>query len=139
MIRKADYIRWRQELKFTEGSCCWRCGLGLEWCERADGPEETEEAGEGADDTEEDCLGLGPSWRRRRREECRWNDKVLPVLMYVQKESLLQEIVIEEVEGGLPEVDKWRDWIVRPREVLGERMTNGLAVVEAVVREVCHR
>lgn len=33
-------------------------------------------------------------------------------------------------------MEEWREWIVRPREVLGERMTNGLAVVEALVREV---
>lgn len=34
IIRKADYIEWRTGLTFVEGSCCWRCALGLDWCEK---------------------------------------------------------------------------------------------------------
>ncbi|KXJ85269.1 hypothetical protein Micbo1qcDRAFT_186716 [Microdochium bolleyi] len=109
VIRKGDYIRWRTGLEFIEGTCCWRCGLGLDWCEKGG----------------------------KAQELCRWNDKVLPVLMLVQRERLLREAVEDEIEGGLPGMEEWREWIVRPREVLGERMTNGLAVLEAVIREVC--
>ena len=71
-------------------------------------------------------------------DSCRWNDKVLPVVLLVYKDDIIGEIVEEDM-GELPRGEEaWQQWVGQPREVLGRRMTNGLAVWEAVVRRICN-
>ncbi|SLM36305.1 recq family helicase [Lasallia pustulata] len=67
--------------------------------------------------------------------ECQYRDKVVPVMMMVKREAALKAIVEQEFQV---DVEKdYEDWIGRSRIMYGEDMTNGLAVWDLIVREVC--
>ncbi|KXJ84800.1 hypothetical protein Micbo1qcDRAFT_181347 [Microdochium bolleyi] len=136
----------------VEGDNCSTTGaVECDWCEGQDGGDEESAEEESSDETtgketgsdiDDKTAQAGNRLKGRQMEQQRRKEQLRGWLEEVEgesrcaKESLLRETAVEEVEGGLPEMEEWRDWIVRPREVLGERMTNGLAVLEAVVREI---
>lgn len=109
LIKQADFNHWRSDLTIMESHCCWECGLPHDWCDRG-----------------------------KAAGQCRFRNKVLPVVMLARPgrggtrsvRMLVSEALGVETEDG----DAYREWVVRPRQMYGRRMWNGLAVWDAVVQ-----
>jgi superfamily II DNA helicase RecQ len=109
VVEYEAFRRWRQGLRFGEYDCCWRCGLAGGWCDGAE-----------------------------RGLECQHADTVLPVIMEVVESELGREWVREalEVEDEvLEERERYLSWLGRRRQVYGQWMTNGMAVVATVITQ----
>ncbi|KAJ6437590.1 protein kinase-like domain [Purpureocillium lavendulum] len=108
-IKQTNFNRWQAQLAIRDSDCCWECGLPHDWCDR--------EAAAG---------------------QCRFRNKVLPVVMLAQGgrrgtgsvRTLVSEALGVETEGG----EAYREWVVQPRQMYGKTMSNGLAVWDAVVQ-----
>lgn len=114
LIKQTDFNRWQAQLAIRDSDCCWECGLPHDWCDR------------------EKAAG-----------QCRFRNKVLPVVMLAQRgrggtssvRTLVSEALGVEMEGG----EAYREWVVRPRQMYGKTMSNGLAVWDAVVQHCARR
>jgi hypothetical protein len=98
-------------VRFVDYGCCWGCGLPQMWCQEWD--------------------------QGRESKECEYIDKVMPVIMIVGRSERLRDIVWAEFEIDAADEEKYIKWIGRSRRIYGEEMTNGLAVWDLIVREVC--
>ena len=111
VIKKDEYVTWRDQVVFGKYGCCWTCGVPQMW-----------------------CPGLGSG-------VCEYMNQVIPVMMMVGKSSRLRELVKEEfgieAMGGSEGEGRYVEWIGRSRRMYGENMTNGLAVWDLIVRRVC--
>ena len=63
----------------------------------------------------------------------------MPVLMLVFRSQTFRGLVQERFEERFEEQDeeKYIRWIGRDRVIYGEKMTNGLAVWDLIVQEIC--
>jgi hypothetical protein len=69
--------------------------------------------------------------------ECEDKDKVIPVMMMVGRSKRLKRMVLEEFEIDAGDEDEYVEWIGRSRRMYEEDMTNGLAVWDLIIRQVC--
>jgi hypothetical protein len=111
MIREEEFRAWREGVRFVDYGCCWRCGLPQMWCQ---------EWGQG-----------------REGKGCEYMDKVMPVMMMVGRSERLRNMAWAEFEIDAADEEGYIKWIGRSRRMYGEDMTNGLAVWDLIIREVC--
>jgi superfamily II DNA helicase RecQ len=107
VIRYDEYVGWRRQITFGDYGCCWGCGL----------PQ-----------------GLCTGWESG---ECSDKDKVMPVVMMVERSGRLKRMVLEEFGIDAGDSDRYVEWIGRSRRMYSEDMTNGLAVWDLIIRQVC--
>lgn len=114
IVKAEDYFAWRGRLDFAVHSCCWGCGLPEGWCAKL------------------------VTWKGQER--CRYRDQVMPVLMVVGRSARLRRMVMEEFDiDAAEDEDKYIEWICRTRRLYGAEMTNGIAVWDLIVRQLCTR
>lgn len=112
VVEYEAFRAWRQGLAFGRYDCCWRCGLANGWCDGAE-----------------------------RGLECENADTVLPVMMEVVESETGRAWICEglEVEEEvLREPSRYLSWLGRRRQVHGQLMTNGMALIVTTIAE-CDR
>ena len=107
VIQYDEYVAWRRQITFGDFGCCWGCGLPQRLC------------GE---------------WESG---ECEDKDKVMPVVMMVGRSGRLKRMVLEEFKIDAGDENEYVEWIGRSRRMYEEDMTNGLAVWDLIIRQVC--
>ena len=107
-LSQKSYAAWRAGLRFAEYCCCIECGLPYHWCHSA-----------------------------RQGTTCLYRNQVLPVLMVVNRSTRLRTLVLDRLGIDAGDDEAYRQWLVRSREMYGEVMTNGLAVWDLIVQEIC--
>lgn len=101
---KDEYLRWRQQIKFADGACCWKCGLPESWCTAAE--------------TGVDCM---------------WKDQVLPLIMSTTTSTELRKAVMEEFGEDTFRAESYTEWLGRSARLYGLDMTNALRVWDFIV------
>jgi len=107
VIQYDEYVAWRRQITFGDFGCCWGCGLPQRLC---------------------------GGWESG---ECEDKDKVMPVVMMVGRSERLKRMVLEEFEIDAGDENGYVEWIGRSRRMYEEDMTNGLAVWDLIIRQVC--
>jgi len=65
-------------------------------------------------------------------------DQVFPVIMMAMKSEQVQGLVKDEFEiDAMADEGEYSEWVGRSRLIYGEMMTNGLAVRDLTIREIC--
>lgn len=107
VIRYDEYVVWRRRITFGDYGCCWGCGLPQRLC---------------------------GGWESG---ECEDKDKAMPVMMMVGRSERLRRMVFEEFEIDAGDEGGYVEWIGRSRRMYEEDMTNGLAVWDLIIRQIC--
>ena len=61
----------------------------------------------------------------------------MPVMMMIGRSERLKRMVLEEFGMDAGDEGEYVEWIGRSRRMYEEDMTNGLAVWDLIVRQVC--
>jgi superfamily II DNA helicase RecQ len=107
VIQYDEYVRWQRQITFGDYGCCWGCGLPQRLC---------------------------GGWESG---ECSDKDKVMPVMMMVGRSEGLKRMILKEFGIDAEDESEYVEWIGRSRRMYEEDMTNGLAVWDLIVRQVC--
>lgn len=70
--------------------------------------------------------------------KCRYRDQIIPIWMIVGKSGRLRKMVLKEFDiDAAADEDQYIEWVCRDRRVYGSNMTNGIAVWDLVVQQLC--
>jgi hypothetical protein len=94
-------------MQLSDFGCCWRCGLPQRLCD---------------------------GWAG---EECANIDKMIPVLILIGEDEGLKRMMNKEFGREMIKEIGYVEWIGRSRRMYDDSMTNGLAVLDLIVRRVC--
>jgi superfamily II DNA helicase RecQ len=112
-VQKAEYLAWRRMITFGEYTCCWTCGLPQAWCV------------------------VGEVEEGKGQPDCRWKDRILPVVKLAIKSNRLRRKIQEWFEIDVADEKVFTEWLGRTRTIYGERATNAVAVWDMVIQSEC--
>lgn len=113
IVPLTEFRAWKRKVRFRDYSCCWVCGLPLEWCAEAKSDRGTGEQG-----------------------DCAWPDQVLRVVVMARQSHHMAAMVRDEFDVDVAD-EGYAAWAGRDRSMYDETWTNALAVWVLIVSEFC--